>query len=178
MRTGALLLEAISGRTKEWALPWSFSNAVMAKWPTACTAATGEARLRTNAARRRPALYVVNLPVSNEFSWPRCPSLRRKSKTPAIIERFGLMLSHLDRKLWRDLGRMKTRQWPSLVMGCGLAMMIVARSLIIRSNRPARILRANRFAEEFVQLKRLPRHRARVGELRRVVAVQAGSRFR
>src|SRR5438445_782028 len=41
------------------------------------------------------------------------------------------MLSHLDRKLWRDLRRMAGQAVAvSLVMACGLAMMIMARSLI------------------------------------------------
>ena len=41
------------------------------------------------------------------------------------------MISHLDRKLWRDLRRMKGQAFAvAMVMGCGLAMMIMARSLI------------------------------------------------
>jgi hypothetical protein len=41
------------------------------------------------------------------------------------------MVSHLDRKLWRDLRRMKGQAIAvALVMACGLAMMIMARSLI------------------------------------------------
>ena len=41
------------------------------------------------------------------------------------------MISHLDRKLLRDLNRMKGQTIAvALVMACGLAMMIMARSLI------------------------------------------------
>jgi putative ABC transport system permease protein len=87
------------------------------------------------------------------------------------------MISHLDRKLWRDLGRMKGQAVAvALVMGCGLAMMIMARSLIhsLESTR-REYYEANRFAEVFVQLKRAPNAiAARVGELSGVVAVQAG----
>jgi putative ABC transport system permease protein len=87
------------------------------------------------------------------------------------------MISHLNRKLWRDLGRMKGQAVAvALVMGCGLAMMIMARSLIhsLESTR-REYYEANRFAEVFVQLKRAPNAiAARVGELSGVVAVQAG----
>jgi putative ABC transport system permease protein len=42
------------------------------------------------------------------------------------------MLAPLDRKLLRDLGRMKGQVLAvSLVMACGLAMMIMTRSLIL-----------------------------------------------
>ncbi len=64
----------------------------------------------------------------------------------------------LDRKLWRDLNRMKGQAIAvALVMACGLAMMIMARSLI-RSLESARVeyYEANRFAEVFVPLKRAP----------------------
>ena len=66
--------------------------------------------------------------------------------------------SHLNAKLWRDLRRMKGQAIAvSLVMGCGLAMMIMARSLIhsLESTRQE-YYEANRFAEVFVQLKRAP----------------------
>ncbi len=68
------------------------------------------------------------------------------------------MLSHLDRKLWRDLGRMKGQAVAvSLVMACGLSMLIMARSLIhsLGSTRDE-YYRANRFAEVFAHLKRAP----------------------
>ena len=78
------------------------------------------------------------------------------------------MLSHLDRKLWRDLRRMLGQAVAvSLVMGCGLAMMIMARSLIhsLESTRQE-YYEANRFAEVFVQLKRAPNSIAeRIAEL-------------
>ena len=64
----------------------------------------------------------------------------------------------------------------SLVMACGLAMMIMARSLIhsLESTR-REYYEANRFAEVFVQLKRAPNAiAARIGELDGVVATQAG----
>src|SRR5215468_6620981 len=86
------------------------------------------------------------------------------------------MISHLDRKLWRDLGRMKGQAIAvSLVMGCGLAMMIMARSLIhsLESTR-REYYEANRFAEVFVQLKRAPNSiAAQISQLEGVVAVQA-----
>ena len=68
------------------------------------------------------------------------------------------MLSHLDRKLWRDLRRMKGQALAvALVMACGLAMMIMARSLIhsLESTRQE-YYEANRFAEVFAHLKRAP----------------------
>ena len=68
------------------------------------------------------------------------------------------MLPHLDRKLWRDLSRMKGQALAvALVMACGLAMLIMARSLIhsLESTR-AEYYRAHRFAEVFAHLKRAP----------------------
>ncbi|PYJ06600.1 MAG: ABC transporter permease [Verrucomicrobia bacterium] len=86
------------------------------------------------------------------------------------------MLSHLDRKLWRDLRRMKGQVLAvALVMACGLAMMIMARSLIhsLESTR-REYYEANRFAEVFVQLKRAPNSlAARVAEIPGVARVQA-----
>jgi hypothetical protein len=68
------------------------------------------------------------------------------------------MLSHLDRKLWRDLRRMKGQAFAvAMVMGCGVAMMIMARSLIYSLESTRReYYEANRFAEVFVHLKRAP----------------------
>src|SRR6185369_15870298 len=87
------------------------------------------------------------------------------------------MISHLDRKLWRDLRRMKGQAVAvALVMACGLAMMIMARSLIhsLESTR-REYYEANRFAEVFVQLKRAPNAvAARIGQLPGVAAVQSG----
>jgi len=68
------------------------------------------------------------------------------------------MLPHLDRKLLRDLRRLRGQVTAvSLVMACGLAMMIMARSLIfsLESTRDA-YYQSNRFAEVFVSLKRAP----------------------
>lgn len=68
------------------------------------------------------------------------------------------MLSHLDRKLWRDLGHMKGQAVAvALVMACGLTMLIMARSLIysLETTRDE-YYRANRFAEVFAYLKRAP----------------------
>jgi len=87
------------------------------------------------------------------------------------------MISHLDRKLWRDLRRMKGQAVAvALVMACGLAMMIMARSLIYSLESTRReYYEANRFAEVFVQLKRAPNAvAARIGQLPGVAAVQSG----
>lgn len=68
------------------------------------------------------------------------------------------MLPHLDRKLWRDLTRLKGQAVAvALVMACGLSMLIMARSLIfsLESTR-SEYYRAHRFAEVFVHLKRAP----------------------
>ena len=68
------------------------------------------------------------------------------------------MLSPLDRKLFRDLGRMKGQMVAvSLVMACGLAMMIMTRSLILtlESTRGAYYQRYG-MADLFGSLKRAP----------------------
>ena len=68
------------------------------------------------------------------------------------------MISHLDRKLFRDLRRMKGQAIAvALVMGCGLSMMIMSRSLIrsLESTRQE-YYEAHRFADVFVHLKRAP----------------------
>lgn len=87
------------------------------------------------------------------------------------------MLSHLDRKLVRDLSRLKGQAVAvSLVMACGLAMMVMARSLIysLDSTR-AEYYQAHRFAEVFAQLKRAPDAVAdRLRALPGVTTVQAG----
>ncbi len=87
------------------------------------------------------------------------------------------MISHLDRKLLRDLNRMKGQTIAvALVMACGLAMMIMARSLIhsLESTRQE-YYEANRFADVFAHLKRAPNSlAARVAEIPGVAAVQAG----
>ena len=85
------------------------------------------------------------------------------------------MLSHLDRKLWRDLNRMLGQAMAvALVMGCGLAMMIMARSLIHSLETTRReYYEANRFAEVFAAFKRAPNSlAARIAEIPGVAAVQ------
>jgi putative ABC transport system permease protein len=88
-----------------------------------------------------------------------------------------VMISHLDRKLWRDLRRMTGQAVAvALVMGCGLAMMIMTRSLIysLESTRQE-YYEANRFADVFAILKRAPNSvAARVAEIPGVAAVQVG----
>src|SRR5450759_4772400 len=87
------------------------------------------------------------------------------------------MLSHLDRKLWRDLRRMKGQAFAvAMVMGCGLAMMIMARSLIFSLESTRReYYEANRFAEVFVNMKRAPNAlAARIKEIPGVATVQPG----
>ena len=85
------------------------------------------------------------------------------------------MISHLDRKLWRDLNRMLGQAMAvALVMGCGLAMMIMARSLIHSLETTRReYYEANRFAEVFATFKRAPNSlAARIAEMPGVAAVQ------
>ncbi|MEI6783492.1 MAG: ABC transporter permease, partial [Verrucomicrobiota bacterium] len=87
------------------------------------------------------------------------------------------MLSHLDLKLGRDLRRMKGQAFAvAMVMGCGLAMMIMARSLIFSLESTRReYYEANRFAEVFVHLKRAPNAlAARIKEIPGVATVQPG----
>ncbi len=85
------------------------------------------------------------------------------------------MLPHLDRKLLRDLKRLKGQAAAvSLVMACGLTMLIMARSLIhsLDTTR-ADYYQSNRFAEVFASLKRAPNHLAtRIAEIPGVASVQ------
>ena len=88
-----------------------------------------------------------------------------------------MKVSLLDRKLARDLARLKGQTVAvALVMACGLAMMIMARSLIYSLDRTrAEYYRAHRFAEVFAHLKRAPRAVAeRLRALLGVAAVQPG----
>jgi len=85
------------------------------------------------------------------------------------------MISYLDRKLWRDIQRMTGQVLAvALVMGCGLAMMIMARSLIYSLENTRRTYyEVNRFAEVFAHLKRAPDSIAsRVAEIPGVATVQ------
>ncbi|HET7535410.1 MAG TPA: ABC transporter permease, partial [Candidatus Didemnitutus sp.] len=85
------------------------------------------------------------------------------------------MLPHLDRKLLRDLRRLKGQAAAvSLVMACGLAMMIRARSLIysLESTRQE-YYESHRFAEVFASLKRAPNSvEAEIAALPGVAGVQ------
>ena len=87
------------------------------------------------------------------------------------------MHSHLDRKLWRDLSRMKGQALAvALVMACGLAMLTMSRSLIrsLDSTR-AEYYEHNRFADVFAHLKRAPNYVAeRVAQIPGVAGVQPG----
>ena len=88
-----------------------------------------------------------------------------------------VIISHLNRKLWRDLRRMKGQVIAvALVMACGLAMMIMARSLIYSLDSTRReYYEANRFGELFAHLKRAPNSIAeRITEIPGVAAVQSG----
>ena len=81
----------------------------------------------------------------------------------------------LDLKLFRDLGKMKGQMVAvALVMACGLAMMIMARSLIysLESTRDAYYERY-RFADVFADLKRAPNEmRAQLAQIEGVAAVE------
>ena len=87
------------------------------------------------------------------------------------------MLPNLDRKLLRDLNRMKGQVVAvALVMACGLAMLVMARSLIfsLESTRQE-YYEAHRFAEVFAHLKRAPKAlAARLAEVPGVATAQAG----
>ena len=87
------------------------------------------------------------------------------------------MVSYLDRKLFRDLRRMKGQAAAvSLVMACGLAMLIMSRSLIhsLQSTREE-YYRAHRFADVFVGLKRAPLALTdRIREIPGVAAIEPG----
>ncbi len=81
----------------------------------------------------------------------------------------------LDRKLLRDVGKMKGQMFAvGLVMACGLAMMIMARSLILslETTRAAYYERYH-LADVFVDLKRAPNAlRTRLAEIPGVAAVE------
>ena len=70
----------------------------------------------------------------------------------------GPAMSMLDRKLRRDLRALLTQALAvALVMACGLAMMIMTRSLILSlSTTRDEYYSGNRFAEVFARLKRAP----------------------
>ncbi|MFA7343144.1 MAG: FtsX-like permease family protein [Terrimicrobiaceae bacterium] len=81
----------------------------------------------------------------------------------------------LDLKLLRDIGRMKGQMLAvGLVMACGLAMMIMARSLILSlETTRAAYYEHNRFADVFCDLKRAPNSlRGRLAAIPGVAAVE------
>ena len=86
------------------------------------------------------------------------------------------MISHLDRKLLRDLRRLKGQAVAvAVVMACGLTMMIMARSLIASlDGTRADYYESNRFAEVFSSVKRAPNYLIdRIAALPSVAGVQA-----
>lgn len=88
-----------------------------------------------------------------------------------------VMLSCLDRKLVRDLKRLQGQAIAvAMVIACGLAMMIMARSLIYSLDSTQReYYESNHFAEVFAQLKRAPQSiAARIHEIPGVATVQTG----
>ncbi|HOW65312.1 MAG TPA: ABC transporter permease, partial [Verrucomicrobiota bacterium] len=86
------------------------------------------------------------------------------------------MITHLDRKLLRDLSHLKGQAVAvALVLACGVAMMIMSRSLIYSLETTRReYYEANRFGEVFARFKRAPIDIAgRAGQIGGVAAVQA-----
>jgi putative ABC transport system permease protein len=83
-------------------------------------------------------------------------------------------MQSLDKKLFRDLGSMKGQMIAvALVMACGLAVLIMARSLIhsLEVTR-SQYYREHRFAEVFCNLKRAPNSlRPRLTEIPGVAAI-------
>jgi putative ABC transport system permease protein len=85
------------------------------------------------------------------------------------------MISPLDRKLLRDLAKMKGQVLAvSLVMACGLAMMIMTRSLILTlESTRATYYQQNAMADVFATLKRAPLSVAeRISDLPGVATVE------
>lgn len=86
-------------------------------------------------------------------------------------------MSRLNLKLWRDLQRLKGQTLAvALVMACGLAMLIMTRSLIHSLEQTRQTYyTTHRFADVFVTLKRAPRSLLeRIRALPGVAAVQPG----
>ena len=85
------------------------------------------------------------------------------------------MLTPLDLKLLRDIGKMKGQMFAvGMIMACGLAMMMMMRSLIfsLESTRDA-YYADHRFADVFCDLKRAPNAlRTRLAELPGIAAVE------
>lgn len=88
-----------------------------------------------------------------------------------------VVMSCLDRKLLRDLKRMLGQAIAvAMVIACGLAMMIMARSLIYSLDSTQReYYEKNHFADVFANLKRAPQSVAeRIREIPGVATVQTG----
>ena len=86
-------------------------------------------------------------------------------------------ISNLDRKLLRDLLRLRGQAIAvAMVIACGLAMMIMARSLIFSlSNTQREYYQVHHFADVFAQLKRAPLSiAARIQDISGVATVQTG----
>ncbi|MBP6506812.1 MAG: FtsX-like permease family protein [Opitutaceae bacterium] len=86
-------------------------------------------------------------------------------------------MSHLDLKLIRDLRALKSQAFAvALVMACGLAMMIMTRSLILSLETTRDdYYREHRFAQVFSRLKRAPQSVAgQLAAIPGVAAVQTG----
>ncbi|MEQ1859595.1 MAG: FtsX-like permease family protein [Chthoniobacteraceae bacterium] len=86
-----------------------------------------------------------------------------------------MRFSPLDLKLVRDIGRMKGQVLAtSIVMACGLAMMIMARSLILSlETTQDSYYTEHRFGDVFSGLKRAPNSlRARLAQIEGVAAVE------
>lgn len=84
-------------------------------------------------------------------------------------------MHNLDRKLLRDLRALKSQALAvALVMACGLAMMIMTRSLIVSLNTArGDYYERHRFADVFSSLKRAPKSvAAEIADLPGVAAVQ------
>jgi putative ABC transport system permease protein len=85
------------------------------------------------------------------------------------------VITHLDRKLLRDLRRLKGQAAAvTVVMACGLAMLIMARSLIASlDGTRADYYQTHHFAEVFASLKRAPNYLAtRIAAIPGVATVQ------
>ena len=86
-------------------------------------------------------------------------------------------ISHLDRKLLRDLTRLRGQAIAvAMVIACGLAMMIMARSLIYSLDSTQReYYQAHHFADVFALLKRAPLSiAARIRDIPGIATAQTG----
>src|SRR5215216_739725 len=86
-------------------------------------------------------------------------------------------MSLLNRKLVRDVRALKSQAFAvALVMACGLAMMIMTRSLILSLETTRdRYYEGHRFAQIFARLKRAPNAvREELGRIPGVASVQTG----